>query len=551
MKRLLIHFLNAGGVILRMPLLMLAGLSLTLASCGKSGEEVVEQRQTAPTDVAVRQVSEHGLQISWNHPGGSHGIAVYLTDASDIDNQELKATLDADAKEYLLEDESLKASGSYYIGVQAKGSKESLDSKISKVLYTMAAPADPNAPSVTLTIKPHDVLFRADLALTNANSKHVCGICWSETVDPEVGDAHQDAAPLKDDDRTSRTISLSNALFDYSKTYNFRAYIKDENKVYYSPVVQATLGKEPDAITLAWHLVTTTTLPASVELYSYEGLMNGRNCRAWYAIADLSKGDVEFKVRIPDAAATVDDQFAAEKDCLVMVNGGYFYDGRNTGIAYVNSVLSGAVSAVRGSLKTEDAEYNELYNVTRGLFGVDAAGKPFVSWVSSDASNKALFFDRPLPSVKGEAKYAIPSDGNPAKALTLSPKYAQSAGPLLLMDGKCPFNFENTDNGEDFYISNYEIMPYDIYGTTVKPDRTAAGYTADGKVVLLIIDGRIEESDGATLTELAAIMKGIGCVGAVNFDGGGSTAMVVGGKHLNDVRPNNRPVLSTLGIYRK
>ena len=119
------------------------------------------------------------------------------------------------------------------------------------------------------------------------------------------------------------------------------------------------------------------------------------------------------------------------------------------------------------------------------------------------------------------------------------------------MDGKCPFDFETTEKGDDFYLSNYEVMPYDIYGTTVKPDRTAAGYTADGKVILFIVDGRIAESDGATLVELAQIMKGLGCVAAVNFDGGGSTGMVVGGRHLNDLTGGNRPVVSTLGFYKK
>ncbi|MGN1225634.1 MAG: phosphodiester glycosidase family protein, partial [Candidatus Cryptobacteroides sp.] len=78
-----------------------------------------------------------------------------------------------------------------------------------------------------------------------------------------------------------------------------------------------------------------------------------------------------------------------------------------------------------------------------------------------------------------------------------------------------------------------------------------AGYTADGKVILFVIDGRITESRGANLLELAKIMKGLGCVGAVNFDGGGSTGMVVSGEHLNDLSSGNRPVLSTLGIYKK
>lgn len=123
---------------------------------------------------------------------------------------------------------------------------------------------------------------------------------------------------------------------------------------------------------------------------------------------------------------------------------------------------------------------------------------------------------------------------------------------MLLKDGKCPFDFTETPKGADYYLSNYEIMPYDIFGVGVSPDRTAVGSTADGRIVLFVCDGRIESSRGATLTELAAIMKGLGCTDAVNFDGGGSTGMVIDGKHLNDTTAEaSRAVVSTAGFFKK
>ena len=77
-------------------------------------------------------------------------------------------------------------------------------------------------------------------------------------------------------------------------------------------------------------------------------------------------------------------------------------------------------------------------------------------------------------------------------------------------------------------------------------------YTADGKVVLFICDGRIDSSQGATTLELAAILKGLGCVGALNLDGGGSTGLWIAGKgHVNDLTGGNRPVMTTLGFFRK
>ena len=195
--------------------------------------------------------------------------------------------------------------------------------------------------------------------------------------------------------------------------------------------------------------------------------------------------------------------------------------------------------------------YLHMYDVTRGCFGIDANGKAAAYWAGTDDNGNILYYSTPLATVKGESKYDKPSKVLPEAPVGWTPKYALSAGPLLLIDGKIPFNFTTTSKGEDFYLTNYEVMPYDIFGPTVSPDRTAAGSTADGKIVLFICDGRIASSDGANLLELAQILKGIGCVNAVNFDGGGSTGMMIGDKHVNDQTPNNRPVVSTLGFFKK
>ena len=64
--------------------------------------------------------------------------------------------------------------------------------------------------------------------------------------------------------------------------------------------------------------------------------------------------------------------------------------------------------------------------------------------------------------------------------------------------------------------------------TKQKAPRTAFGITADGIAVCYIIDGRnSEHSVGMTMDELADEMLRQGCVYAVNFDGGGSTALSV------------------------
>lgn len=63
--------------------------------------------------------------------------------------------------------------------------------------------------------------------------------------------------------------------------------------------------------------------------------------------------------------------------------------------------------------------------------------------------------------------------------------------------------------------------------------RSAIGYTADNNLILIAVDGREGSSIGMTLVELANFMKSIGCVNAMNLDGGGSTVMYVKGQIVN------------------
>lgn len=68
--------------------------------------------------------------------------------------------------------------------------------------------------------------------------------------------------------------------------------------------------------------------------------------------------------------------------------------------------------------------------------------------------------------------------------------------------------------------------------------RTAAGWTADGTLLLVTVDGRQPgHSVGMTLPELAAFLVEIGAVEALNLDGGGSTTFVVNGQVAN--RPSD------------
>ena len=65
--------------------------------------------------------------------------------------------------------------------------------------------------------------------------------------------------------------------------------------------------------------------------------------------------------------------------------------------------------------------------------------------------------------------------------------------------------------------------------TRLRHPRTCLGVKPNGKIILLTVDGRNENSAGMSLHELTKLMKWIGCSTVINFDGGGSTTLWVNG----------------------
>lgn len=68
----------------------------------------------------------------------------------------------------------------------------------------------------------------------------------------------------------------------------------------------------------------------------------------------------------------------------------------------------------------------------------------------------------------------------------------------------------------------------------VRHPRSAIGFSRDSStLVMASVDGRQAASVGVTIVELAELMKEFGAWDALNFDGGGSTTMIVQGRIVN------------------
>ena len=117
-----------------------------------------------------------------------------------------------------------------------------------------------------------------------------------------------------------------------------------------------------------------------------------------------------------------------------------------------------------------------------------------------------------------------------------SVEQAVGGGPWLVKDGK-----EFVDWAHEGFKTTFACFRH---------PRTAVGATADGKLLIVTVDGRQPVSRGATLSELASLMKRFGAVNAINLDGGGSTAMSVAGMVVNSPSGGpERPVANALLVY--
>ena len=81
--------------------------------------------------------------------------------------------------------------------------------------------------------------------------------------------------------------------------------------------------------------------------------------------------------------------------------------------------------------------------------------------------------------------------------------------------------------------------------------RTGIGVTAQGKILMVVIDGRREDSKGVTLKKFASVMLRLKAVEAINLDGGGSSTMVVKGKVRNQPSDGKQRKVSSAVLVLK
>ncbi len=279
--------------------------------------------------------------------------------------------------------------------------------------------------------------------------------------------------------------------------------------------------------TISWEERSSDhTLPDGVRLF--KGTRSSPILEAWYLDVDLNQPDIMIRPYLAGSGDIVPDLTEAF-GAYAAINGGFFGGSVSySSVIYPNEVRAQNVSAL--------SRNGQSYPVIRSLFSVNTERQASVDWI--------YHYGNLVESVYGFAApmgYTL-NQSTPLPA-PLSSNGGQLEGLLVGIGGGPTL----VKNGQVNVTYNQEIFWGSGVGLDNGDPRTAVGYTADNHVILFVVDGRQGISQGLGLPELASTLVGLGCVEAMNLDGGGSTGMAIGGDYVNHPS-ENRSVPSILAI---
>lgn len=270
--------------------------------------------------------------------------------------------------------------------------------------------------------------------------------------------------------------------------------------------------------------------PSSVALYHFTDWFDSDSkCVGWYAIADLNSDAVEFSAVHMLSPMTPEGIYTnlkyGGKTPYIVTNGGYFYQGKSLSLC----IHDGKVESIAAQMAYPNGK--TVYPV-RAAFGMFDDGTFDATWVycPSDGGMKPYSYPSPLDNDESTGTFMSEMPGSSYDGARLwTPEEAIGGGPMLVLNGR--------NVSYDYYYR--EVL--DAGGTAGKSrqPRTAVAATKDGKVIILVCDGRgMNGSLGYNLSELADKLISLGAEKAINLDGGGSSAIVgKDGKVLN--RPSD------------
>lgn len=305
--------------------------------------------------------------------------------------------------------------------------------------------------------------------------------------------------------------------------------------------------EEPEGATLdKWSDVSAEygTLPEYIKVYKSPEKLEGKSAVAYAAFADMTSAQWDiWSINDAEMAGT-SDAFKTpttvynEGTWPVVINAGFFYS--SGGLNYSSSLAVRESEVLAYNINYASEDWVTIYYPTRAAFLESEDGTFDACWTYYKSGGKHYMYPSPAENTWEARPAKTPSSIYPEGAETFAAKTAIGGGPLLIDNGKFRDSFV-----EELFNGASGIGP-----DTNQP-RTAVGVTADKKMVLFVCEGRqmTEGVAGLTTADVANVLLDLGCVEAINLDGGGSSCMLVNGKATIKVSDGSqRAVASTIMI---
>jgi hypothetical protein len=297
------------------------------------------------------------------------------------------------------------------------------------------------------------------------------------------------------------------------------------------------------------------SLPSSVHIYKTTDLLEGKPNISYYIEADLNDKKLVFDVDTTLKRRLRPSEFYTKNNnALVVANCTFFSFATHQNLNVVideGKLIGYNIHSIPGRGK-DTFTYRHPFG---SAIGISKKRKADIAWLFTDSTikypyarqgavkpvkdssnqfSKAAATKAILDQVPGEKRVKL--DFGKWKMQT-----AVGGGPVLVQDGEI-----NITNNEELKFAGKAISD--------KHPRTAMGYTRDQKLIIMVIEGRNTGiADGSSLTQLAKMLKDVGCYEALNLDGGGSSCLLVNGKETIKVSDSNgqRPVPAVFVIRSK
>ena len=287
-------------------------------------------------------------------------------------------------------------------------------------------------------------------------------------------------------------------------------------------------------------------LPSSMHVYKSTEVIEGKPNIMYYAIADLKKKDLKFTADTTFKRRLTPSQFYnKDGQPLLVVNCSFFSFATNQNLNLV--VKNGKlVSYNDEDIAAKGKDTLTWVHSFTGTFGISKNRKADIAWTFTDSSKRFPFHsENPVHSIRDSSQKIdlttiYKRSDKPVKFSKWKVQTAIGGGPVLVQDG-------------EIKISNDEERKFAGRAAFNREPRTAVGYTKDQKIIIWVCEGRSDSAAGLTLLQEAKILKDLGCVEALNLDGGGSSCMLINGKETNTPSSKGvqRPVPSVFLIEKK